>query len=97
MLRRTPTHIYLVRLTKENDYALIDAGCAERPLVADIMAAVREATKDGKLRLLLREFVTLKHACMHALALACCMPMHATGSFAACRFLDSGVAVHAAQ
>lgn len=79
-----------MRLTKENDYALIDAGCAEKPLVADIMAAVREATKDGKLRLLLRApaMPLLLRPCMPA-----CMPAaadaldakFAVGSTAACR------------
>ena len=75
---RTPTHIYLVRLTKENDYALIDAGCAEKPLVADILAAVREATKDGKLRLLLRAppCYPLHDPVLHGLH-ACSRSLHA--------------------
>ena len=48
---KVPTYTFLVRTGQ--DYVLMDAGSPGREHTGDLMAAVREAVGDGKLRLLL--------------------------------------------
>ena len=53
-LPRIPVSTFLIR--SGTDYLLVDAGNPGLPFTDDLLAAISDATKDGQLRLVLREF-----------------------------------------